>query len=714
MGPTETSPSLVIRAFELENQWRFAEALSLYLQVLKPLDVCEELDDIKIRIAGARCAIAARQPETALNMLPAVLADVGKDILAAYVALRARALIETNQAEDAAALLRRHIYDNNSQDANSPSSSAQVKQGSTVEVLRLLLVDALARLHPRVAVISRAAELGGRVLVARTDMPTGTIALQEQPLAIWSTRSKSSSAAASDSAVASPEVPSPNFVRAFVKLTPDAQAAVIDLCCLPQSPRDAVALVAAVRRFKAHYSADPDIASADLSLKTLCALALIERLNAHSSLLPNGTASDADAHTVVVTTPAEASAVFDVMSKASHSCAPNCVYDASRKAYVALTAIRREDEIGFPYFGRHLLARPATERTRVLHQSHQVDVCQCQRCCRDRVDGDPCRSIRCPTAGCKGFRLRRDVPSFAESRDHAAAADKGITTTFRADGFEVASPSSSGWGGSSALWHCDACRDTWTDGELPLAKEAELCAAVADLWQSRNAPIAKTQYERAKDLLQRVSDSLGRRHWAYLHLVEVLASFFFAVANKSSARTAVVARTCAASFVHKYLRTATDMKLIDHAPLLCAEMALGAARRLSTTPELRVDVVVLTVTALALADIDAVFPNGADVAWLREQSVESALFAPHLERFRRGESLRQPSLAGIATQVDRAAVWRAIAGGEAVWRRAEEDDSDTLAAWEDHLTERVLAEMKGSQAPNVPASVQAALRSGRA
>jgi hypothetical protein len=582
----------------LARHWQFTEAFEL-LRSIGPANDAERLELARLgRLAGKW-----------QDALEAARAVQDAKLFAQAALLRASLWIEAGDTQQAIQLLRGMLADE------------EERSEGVIHSIRYLLREALARQHPHAAVVE--VPNRGRCLVARCEVRPGDVVVQEGPVAAWSSGDRQ-------------DLTSKPFFYDFVGLNNIDQTTILDMCTLPQTPKDAVQLVAAVRRFKSSYAPAYD----GMSIQALARLAIVEKLNAHTYHGGEG----------------KSSALFDMMSKASHSCAPNCIYDATRCAYVALKPIREGEEIAFPYFARSALAQPAIIRSNVLQRTHQICPCLCPRCVSDRRDGDPCRGIICSIPRCRGSRYRREKP-----------------------------------GAAAAIWECDTCHESWRDEEMPLSKEQALSDKVMALWNVRERP-EKGHFERAKELLAAVSSTLGTSHWTYLFTLDVFQAFFFHIATKTAASTGDIARTCAATVVHKYIVAAATMRLHVHAPLLVAEMALSSARRLSnTSPHLRTDVVVLTLIGCRLADIGAVFPESVDADWLKAQSTDSKLFK------------------GEIGELDPSTAWKCVEGGADVWRRAREDDADTLAVWEDHLTSRVVAEMRSSNAPRLPASIQQAM-----
>ena len=610
---------------ELEQRWQFSEALAARDVLWQSCDAACE--DAAFVLESARCALAADQLDVALAWVERSTCGSPEAAL-----LRTHALVGLGRADEAAACARHALQRGAASDVHA--------------ALEELLREALARQHPAVAVALHPEK--GRVLVSRVDASPGQVMLHERPLMVWG--------AAKPAADNERELPGVHFVEAFVALPNDQQReTVLKMCCMAQNPSDAVALVSAARAFRRRHAPRFD----GIPLRTLVALGVIERLNAHSYTGPGADIGAAETPT---------SALFDVMTKASHLCRPNCIYDASREAYVAMRPIARGEEVGFPYFERSCLAQSASVRSTVLRHTHLIARCHCVRCTRDRQFGDFCRGIVCGTPRCTGTRYRRDVDMGATAGDDDSCSR--VPTR-------------------QAQWHCAKCDESWFDTEMPLSREEALSGRVHAAWAKRSAP-AKGSFEALKDLLIDVGNVLGRRHWTYLFLLETAVEFFFHVASKGSQRTADVARSVATTFLHKYIATAIRMRLHEDAPLLVAEAALSGARRLNATaPHLRADVVVLTVTARALADVAVIFPNSVDAAWLLEQSEASALYK--------------------AGDVDVTAAWRSVEGGDAIWRKAKEDDTDTLGTWEDHLTQRVVGEMRGAKDPRLPVELRQAM-----
>jgi hypothetical protein len=620
--------------------WRFGEALA---SETEPME-------------RARLGLMCRRYEQVLDATDGLIGSSDLEVAGTVAVVRAQALLALERSSDAAPLLRSWLLQCGDLQPTAESTTGGI--GGIQRAASVLLADTMRQTHPAVQVVVTPHQ--GKVLLARRDAAPGDVLVQEAPLVKWCGRG-------------SAHVPSAAFVDAYLALATVDQRCVLSMCAPPQTSTDSIELLRAAQKLQADHAPARQIA-----LRTLCTLGLVERINAHTYAAPQS--DDGDAHQQPSETsagvPAPTSVLFDVMSKASHSCAPNCIYDAARRAYVALRPVARGEEIGFPYFARQHLAQPAHLRTAVLHRTHQIAECLCTRCRSDRENGDPCRGIKCGEPRCGGTRFRRSgsvVPSDSSAR-------------------------SSG----RPMWVCDGpCREAWLDREMPLAAEESLGQKVYGLWMQREKP-EKGYFEAVKAATLEVAASLGTRHWAYYFAIEAAQHFFFFIARRASARTADVARSCAALFTHKLVAAAAGMRLHETAPLLVAEACLSAARRLSdTAPHLRTDVVVLAVTGSRLAVVEEIFPESLDTAWLRQASSESALYNPHIAAAQRGEA------------ADPTTAYRLVEGGDAVWRKTKEDDTDIFAAWEDHLTARVVGEMNQAQQPRLPQHIQDAMR-GRA
>lgn len=100
-------------------------------------------------------------------------------------------------------------------------------------------------------------------------------------------------------------------------------------------------------------------------------------------------------------------AVFNLASKAAHSCAPNTAYSSrdvpGHLRYKAIRPISANEQVTFSYIAG-LFVTP-TEGRRAELQNTKRFVCHCERCDAP----DPLRACYCPTSGCGGIVMPKGV-----------------------------------------------------------------------------------------------------------------------------------------------------------------------------------------------------------------------------------------------------------------------------------------------------------------
>lgn len=103
----------------------------------------------------------------------------------------------------------------------------------------------------------------------------------------------------------------------------------------------------------------------------------------------------------------ESSALFEIASKVSHSCRPNCNYTSKNKKgkliYYAIRPIAVDDVISFSYLD--LSCAPTHQRRKNLRKTKDFFCC-CDKCSGpDKLNGFHCGSNITSSRGCKGMKL---------------------------------------------------------------------------------------------------------------------------------------------------------------------------------------------------------------------------------------------------------------------------------------------------------------------
>ena len=439
-------------------------------------------------------------------------------------------------------------------------------------------------------------------------------------------------------------------------------------------------------------------------------------------------------------------AVFDVLSKISHSCAPNCYYDGDGNLYAG-RAVARGAALGFPYFDHKCLIRGTRVRRAALEESHAF-VCGCPRCaCADPAQHG--RAFVCPACGSSSVcavvlvaphggvgaaspaSSSSPAPAVAAATADAVGASGVAASTAAAAAAATSSSSSSlapmfapvafvgarRWrlthgshspasdgdrgsaaagGGAAAAeageqrWVCVKCRDVPSAAELAkcLATEERLEASTDALlseMKSAAAPLPKNVFERVKADAQDCLSLLGRRHWLYLECVRALMRFYVRVGAQSSATgpTRVVALEAALRWALKFVAAAAQQGVMLHAPGAAAAFVFEAARALLVMcPNSRWRVHAALVVQCAL-DVDASFGERNGVtAEVRDLAGRS--LAAYLASDASTTMLAASAQQRPATPLD------------ALCRAAEmdSDDAGLIVGWENHLTDRVAALMQ--------------------
>jgi hypothetical protein len=115
-------------------------------------------------------------------------------------------------------------------------------------------------------------------------------------------------------------------------------------------------------------------------------------------------------------------AIFDIGSKAAHSCAPNAAYSSrdvpGHLSYKAIKPIAAADHVTFSYIAD--LFNTPTEGRRAELESTKRFACHCERCDAP----DPLRALSCPRPGCNGMVMPNGSVSY-DIADEWVCSQKG-------------------------------------------------------------------------------------------------------------------------------------------------------------------------------------------------------------------------------------------------------------------------------------------------
>lgn len=532
-----------------------------------------------------------------------------------------------------------------------------------VRLSEILIKEALWHCAPLVCMsdqndASPAQRAVGRCLLATEEIARGQVVVCEKPVLVWSTDDEEHRLC--------PFFPT-DLVRQFLRLNVAKQSVVWDMCCPSIGLQESTALYDCASRFLCrHRSWASSLQAADV-----CRLAMIAKINAHRFDPPTAEAKAAE--TKAVGTAVTLVAIFPVMSKVAHSCAPNCMYNSTTGCYVAMRPIAAGEAITFSYFGSQKLLYGNDVRQLCLRQSHAFS-CSCVRCASPV---DLSRGVRCTTDCPDGVRLR-NMP-------------QGTTREF--------------------LWRCTRCQRVWTDAQMPLDKEEALATTVHELSLTMDRP-SPNWFERTKVTLVDVLHTFGRRHWLYPRLCEAVVHYFVALTRghglqgKALAReTADIALTVASKFGHKFVAACLSQGLGRYAPVLIAEFAIWLAKSCDTVNKLRPSCLALLSAANRLVPIAELAAGTADAEYVTtelgkaSQTLLNAVSQhPHLHDEDRGNKiLRAAHHTTISTDT-----------GDDFWviRAVSVEDDDVLEEWSNHLSERLSRAMKASSTANRMAEIQ--------
>lgn len=217
----------------------------------------------------------------------------------------------------------------------------------------------------------------GRVLVACRPFDVGDEILCEAPLLRW------------------PMGDWDAYLDALLAAEASVRAAVLDLF---RPDLDSAKAKVAATRARAESLLAQRAPHAGVDLEFVHAALLVAELNAHAF------------------SAGKEMAMFDLASKAAHSCAPNAAYSSrdvpGHLRYKAIRPIAAGEQVQFSYIAG-LYSTP-TEGRRAELENTKDFICHCARC----DSPDPLRGCRCPTNDCSGIVMPKgdtdepyDLPS---------------------------------------------------------------------------------------------------------------------------------------------------------------------------------------------------------------------------------------------------------------------------------------------------------------
>ncbi|RNF21241.1 uncharacterized protein Tco025E_03557 [Trypanosoma conorhini] len=387
---------------------------------------------------------------------------------------------------------------------------------------------------------------------------------------------------------------------------------------------------------------------------------------------------------------------FDLVSRVSHSCSPNCIWNSATCELRALRSIDAHEPLTIDNFWRPRfdLARQMVLKLPVPLRQESVRAnvgccCTCSRCTGEvsgprhacgvmgeGVNGtDALRAFPCPLCrGEAGWRYRLLSHTQCPQKCGSALEEANrVALQCRFASFEP--------------WVCHRCGERWRDSEMP-AEEMRLCRQAERLVSlAARGIIARNFFEETKDLMRAVSHCMGQHHHSvYLLTCEAFVLFYRYIASRFAPPTGVVAQNHTVLWCRKWIRCAQNTNLSQDCPHVYASFIADTSRSL-TALALRIEKVLLLRHAEAHCPTAVI--HGADSS---EAADVAAILkdAPDKESPRIGQS---PS------------------AFERFMNAEQQEDEDALISdWESHILGRVQSEIQSSEKPKLPAHMRKVLQ----
>eukprot|EP00993_Chasmostoma_nieuportense_P000236 NODE_1218_length_1602_cov_37.968136_g1149_i0.p1 GENE.NODE_1218_length_1602_cov_37.968136_g1149_i0~~NODE_1218_length_1602_cov_37.968136_g1149_i0.p1 ORF type:complete len:515 (-),score=139.14 NODE_1218_length_1602_cov_37.968136_g1149_i0:56-1534(-) len=193
----------------------------------------------------------------------------------------------------------------------------------------------------------------------------------------------------------------------------------------------------------------------------------------------------------------ESTALFELGSKVTHSCDPNClcVMNNTLIEYRAIRPIKTHEMLTFSYISSFDLWRSTPERRKLMQPTRFFECC-CSRC----VGPDLSRRLRCPS--CSDHRTLYHQP--------------GQVSFVPTEGTPTDTP-----------WTCQnpECGKTFPDTEMPLEMEAKLAYTVLETYFNVTPGTVQSR-DDAKHMLAYCDQELGHYHWVSALMVYTQIALF--------------------------------------------------------------------------------------------------------------------------------------------------------------------------------------------
>ncbi|RNF11945.1 hypothetical protein TraAM80_00640 [Trypanosoma rangeli] len=397
---------------------------------------------------------------------------------------------------------------------------------------------------------------------------------------------------------------------------------------------------------------------------------------------------------------------FDLVSRVSHSCSPNCIWNFETCELRALRIIDMHEPLTMDNFWKpHFdLARQMMLKLPIPLRQQYVSanvgcLCACDRCTggmnssrhaygvvgEERqqkaqsgfgVNGvDALRAFPCPLCrGNEGWR-RRLLSHAIQSHKHGGSEQEANEFSLQCRLVP------------SEPWVCHRCGERWRDDEMP-AEEMRLCRKAERLVTlASRGIIERNFFGEAKGLMHEVFQLMGQhRHGAYLITCEVFILFYRYIASRFAPPTGLLAQNHIVSWCRKWIRCAQNTNLSQDSPHVYASFIVDTSLSL-TTEALRREKVLLLCHAEAHCPTAVI--HGVQS---REASAVAAILnnASDKESSTTGQFLLTfTSFMDVEEQ---------------------EDEYALISDWELHILKRVQSEVQSKQTPNLPVHVVNALK----